>query len=575
VKKETAHLLLVEDEEAHTELVRRAFEFHPGRFRLKVADSLREARDYLSGFIPDLVIADLVLPDGKGIELLSVEGEKPPFPLVLMTGHGDEQVAVGAMKVGAMDYVVKSVETLADMPHIAERAIGEWNHIKERKRAEEELRKREHDLNEQVKKLNCLYGLSKLDEMQDISWKELLQRAAALVPPSWQFPEITCARITLEGREFLTDNFKETPWKQACDLVVFGEQSGCLEVFYLEDKPESDEGPFLKEERSLINAIAPHLGRMAERRWAEKALKTSHLFLEIANMHTEMKPLLQEYAAQVRKLTGCDVVGIRLLDKGGNIPHEAYDGFSQRFYESKRPLSVRSEQYTCINVIKGRTDSSLPFYTKGGSFYVNSTKLFKATVSEKDKGSCCAMCNAHGCESVAIVPIRLANQTLGLIHVADRKEDMVPLDMVELLEGIAMQLGTALQRVRAEEALWETKEQMANIFESINEGFFTINHQQTVTYFNKTAEHLLGRKIAETVGHKLFESFPEAKGSIFEKKFNLALREKKMLSFETFFGIRPYENFFEVRMHPCGDGISVRLRAQRDGKMRLGKMKQC
>ncbi len=137
------NILLVEDEQAHAELVCRTFESRPGRFQLTVAGNLQEARDYLAESTPQLVIADLVLPDGKGIELLPAEEEKPRFPVVVMTAHGDEQVAVEAMKAGALDYVVKSAETLTDVPRIAERTLREWSLITECKQTEEALRQSE------------------------------------------------------------------------------------------------------------------------------------------------------------------------------------------------------------------------------------------------------------------------------------------------------------------------------------------------------------------------------------------------------------------------------------------------
>ncbi|MFQ6041306.1 MAG: histidine kinase dimerization/phosphoacceptor domain -containing protein [Candidatus Poribacteria bacterium] len=135
--KQMIHILLVEDEDAHVELVGRAFESHTDQVRLTVAGSLQEARICLTESQPNLVIADLVLPDGRGTELLPAVDEECRFPLMVMTSHGDEQVAVEAMKAGALDYVVKSAITLADMPHIAERALREWNHIVEHKWAEE------------------------------------------------------------------------------------------------------------------------------------------------------------------------------------------------------------------------------------------------------------------------------------------------------------------------------------------------------------------------------------------------------------------------------------------------------
>ena len=95
--KDTVHILLVEDEEAHAELVRRAFSSRAPSVHLTVTNSLEEARALQARHPADLIIADLLLPDGRGIELLPGEGIPPRFPVVIMTSHGDEQIAVEAM----------------------------------------------------------------------------------------------------------------------------------------------------------------------------------------------------------------------------------------------------------------------------------------------------------------------------------------------------------------------------------------------------------------------------------------------------------------------------------------------
>ncbi len=128
-------ILLVEDEDAHAELIRRAFEPHAARLRLRVAHSLADARRLRAEQPPDLVLADLLLPDGRGIELLPGEAV-PAYPVVIMTSHGSERVAVESLKAGALEYVVKSPATLADMPHFIEQALREWEHLVERRRAE-------------------------------------------------------------------------------------------------------------------------------------------------------------------------------------------------------------------------------------------------------------------------------------------------------------------------------------------------------------------------------------------------------------------------------------------------------
>ena len=142
--------------------------------------------------------------------------------------------------------------------------------ITERKKAEEALHQRSHDLQKRVKELKCLYRIGNLLDTPDISLDEMVQRAALLIPPGWQYPGITCARIVLEGTERRTENFRKTAWRQSSDITAGGERYGSVEVDYLEERPELDEGPFLKEERNLIDAIAEQLGMFLERRRAEK-----------------------------------------------------------------------------------------------------------------------------------------------------------------------------------------------------------------------------------------------------------------------------------------------------------------
>lgn len=147
--------------------------------------------------------------------------------------------------------------------------------IKERRQAEDVLHKKKLDLGERVKELSCLYSISTLVDTPNISLDKILQGIVNLIPPACKYPEATCSRILLHGKEYKTENFKETNWKQAIDIVVYSETVGSLEICFLGKKPEIDEGPFLKEGRFLFNAIAQHLGRILERKWYEEALRES------------------------------------------------------------------------------------------------------------------------------------------------------------------------------------------------------------------------------------------------------------------------------------------------------------
>ena len=131
-----------------------------------------------------------------------------------------------------------------------------------------------HELKERVKELNCFYRITKIVNDSKLSIDEALQRIVELMPPAWQFPDITCVRIIIEGRkEFTTENFQKTRWALSSDIIVDEKKIGVLEVYYLEEKPQAGEGPFLLEERRLIDGISSVVGKFIEERHIKEELE--------------------------------------------------------------------------------------------------------------------------------------------------------------------------------------------------------------------------------------------------------------------------------------------------------------
>ena len=139
-------ILVVDDEPAHQQAIRRALEDAPTPYRVVLAESLSEYRQAVADDPPDLVILDRLLPDGRAESVLTHPPEAGRFPQVVMTSHGDEHVAVGAIQAGALDYVVKSAESFAQMPRTVERVLRTWAAISERKAAVASLRESEQRL---------------------------------------------------------------------------------------------------------------------------------------------------------------------------------------------------------------------------------------------------------------------------------------------------------------------------------------------------------------------------------------------------------------------------------------------
>jgi diguanylate cyclase (GGDEF)-like protein/PAS domain S-box-containing protein len=147
--------------------------------------------------------------------------------------------------------------------------------ITDRKRVEAEREKLLQDLGERVKEFGCIADISRLAEKPWVSIEEFVQQAVNILPPAWQYPEICCARIMLDSKEFKTANFRETEWGQSSDIKVDRKKFGAVTICYLEEKPAADEGPFLREERGLINTVAEFLGHIIQHRLSEAEIRAS------------------------------------------------------------------------------------------------------------------------------------------------------------------------------------------------------------------------------------------------------------------------------------------------------------
>jgi DNA-binding CsgD family transcriptional regulator len=159
---------------------------------------------------------------------------------------------------------------------------------------ETDFAKIEVALRERIKELNCLYGISLLAERYGDSIDDLLRNLVNILPPSWQYPDITCARIVFKGKTYKSRGFKVTKWRQSSRILMYNEPMGEVEVLYMEERLPEDEGPFLREERVLIDAVAEQIGKIAIRMAAEQELQ------EINKQLTVERKTLQETNAALR-----------------------------------------------------------------------------------------------------------------------------------------------------------------------------------------------------------------------------------------------------------------------------------
>ena len=154
------------------------------------------------------------------------------------------------------------------------RCTGALHDITERKHAEAKLEQRTHALQERVKELECLYSVAHLTQQPELSADALTQILQSL-KAAYQYPEITCARITLQGAVHATGGFDQVVDAQRSPIELDGQAVGWVEVGYLEPRSQAHQGPFLREERNLIDAIARLLADNLLRRRDRAALAES------------------------------------------------------------------------------------------------------------------------------------------------------------------------------------------------------------------------------------------------------------------------------------------------------------
>lgn len=132
-----------------------------------------------------------------------------------------------------------------------------------------------HKLQKRIKELNAFYAITSIYEEEGLKVEQIYKRITDELPESWQYPEIACGRIMINEHLFATTNFKETAWRLAAPIKINNTMVGSVEIGYLTECPPEDEGPFLKEERLLLNAVAERLGKITKHLQIEKNLQES------------------------------------------------------------------------------------------------------------------------------------------------------------------------------------------------------------------------------------------------------------------------------------------------------------
>jgi PAS domain S-box-containing protein len=211
--------------------------------------------------------------------------------------------------------------------------------------------KSSRELRERLKELNCMYGFSQVIEKAGQNLDEILGSLPELIAAGWQYPEITAVRVSYGDKVFTTANFKQTDWLLSADITTDFGKKGRIEVYYLKEMPLCDEGPFLKEERKILDMLAAQTARVASRIKSAELLKEANQQLRAANQQLQageqqLRAANQQLRANESELESAKLVFQEMFEKSFNCIaiYEPVKGGKDFVLRDLNPAAERTEK---------------------------------------------------------------------------------------------------------------------------------------------------------------------------------------------------------------------------------------
>jgi PAS domain S-box-containing protein len=245
---------------------------------------------------------------------------------------------------------------------------------------------------------------------------------------------------------------------------------------------------------------------ITERKRAEDRERLAREVLDVLNRTKGVTELIRDILRLVKKSMDFEALGIRLRE-GDDFPYYETNGFPEEFLQAERFLCAYDEsgkvvrdgqgnpvlECMCGNILCGRTDVTLPFFTKGGSFWTNSTTDLLASTTEEDRqGRTRNRCNGEGYESVALIPLRFGHEIIGLLQFNDRRPNRFTPEMIHFFEGLGASIGIALSRKQMEEALRQAEENFRRSIDESPLGVRIVTTEGEAVYANQAILDMYG-----------------------------------------------------------------------------------
>ncbi|MBI5118138.1 PAS domain S-box protein [Candidatus Poribacteria bacterium] len=283
------------------------------------------------------------------------------------------------------------------------------------------------------------------------------------------------------------------------------------------ERPIADSGAPIRDENGVITGVVLVFRDQTEERRYSKEREGTVELLRLLSGQSGKHELIQAVTGFLKEWSGCEAVGVRLRE-GDDFPYFETRGFPSEFVRLENSLCARDSsgqlvrdgegnpflECMCGNIICGRFNPALPFFSAKGSFWANSTTRLLATTTEADRQSRTRnRCNGEGYESVALIRLRSGDETFGLLQLNDHAAGRFTPESIAFMENVADQIAISLAQRKGQDALRESEEKYRHLVECLGGEYFLYHHDANgvFTYLSPSITNVLGYSGEEFLAH--------------------------------------------------------------------------
>jgi PAS domain S-box-containing protein len=412
---------------------------------------------------------------------------------------------------------IQVLQTLVNQVAIAIENARLYESVKkelaERKLAEKERQKLIHSLGERVKELMILHQAARLLQNLDTSEEEILLSLVELLPSGWQYPEIAVARIIVGGQVYASRGFTETEWMQSTIFDLPNDKMGRIEVAYLEERPAEDEGPFILEERNLLETLAERLSSALQRQSMERDLRRRAgeltLLLEAGRALTEtldpqrIYPVVYRYISAVMP---CDFLILSSYDADTELITCTY------LHSGEGPQDVSNFPPISLEPPGRGTQSRV--IRNGDSLLLSDYETAEIVTSVE---------GVERTRSAIIVPLRVHGLVAGTLQVFSMQVNAHTQDHLRFVEALAFHVSAALSNARLfselEERVKQRTAEVQDLYDNAPTGYHSLDAHGNIVTINQTELDWIGYTREEVIGRPFVDFITEESRQVFAKNF--------------------------------------------------------